>query len=138
MTAGARDILVVDDNPADVRLIREVLTQHHAAHRLHTALDGAAALRFLCSERADLVLLDLNLPGIGGHDLLSLIRALPRAGTVPVVVFSSSDAPEDIERAYQNRANSYLTKLGQLDAFFESVRKVCEFWLETAKLPQAR
>ncbi len=120
-------ILVVDDNPADVRLIREAL----AERRIHVAEDAFAALDFLGATTPGLVLLDLSLPRMNGHELLSEIRAQPRLAEVPVVIFSSSDSLDDIRRAYDGSANCYVTKPAGLDHFLETIRRIDRFWLRT-------
>lgn len=120
-------ILVVDDNPADVRLIREAI----AERRIHVAEDARAALAHLETSTPDLVLLDLSLPQMNGHELLSEIRAQSRFAAVPVVVFSSSDSREDIRRAYEGSANCYVTKPSSLDRFLDTVRRIDRFWLRT-------
>ncbi len=128
-------VLVVEDNPADSRLIREALAEANPSAVVHGAADADEALRFLEENPADLVVLDLNLPRADGHELLERIRGDARLRPLPVVVFSSSDSPADIQRAYAARANCYVTKPGQLDQFFEAVRRIEQFWLRTARLP---
>lgn len=120
-------ILVVDDNPADVRLIREAV----AERKIHIAEDAWAALAFLRTHIPHLVLLDISLPQMNGHELLSEIRAQARLEQVPIVVFSSSDSPEDIRRAYSGSANCYVTKPADLDQFLDTVRRIDRFWLAT-------
>lgn len=130
-----RHVLVVEDNPADVRLIREALAEANPAATVHPAADAEEALRYLAANPADLVVLDLSLPLADGHELLERIRSDQRLRPLPVVVFSSSDSPADIRRAYAAHANCYVTKPGQLDQFLDAVRRIEEFWLRTARLP---
>lgn len=118
-------ILVVDDNPADARLIREAL----AGRSIHVAEDAWAALTFLTSHYPALVLLDLHLPGMSGHELLLAIRAREHLARVPVVVFSSSDSAGDAELAYTASANCYVTKPAGLDQFLDTVRRIDHFWV---------
>lgn len=118
-------ILVVDDNPADARLIQEALHPRP----IHVAADGPSALAFMEASCPGLVLLDLSLPGMCGHEVLSAIRSSLRWAMVPVVIFSSSDSPDDIEKAYSGAANGYVTKPSGLDEFFETVRRIHRFWL---------
>jgi two-component system, chemotaxis family, response regulator Rcp1 len=105
-------ILLVEDSQADVRLTREALAEVEEASELHVAPDGDAALDFLRRDgpRPDLVLLDLNLPGKDGRELLAELRADPDLHTIPVVVLTTSGAPDDIQRTYDLAAASYVTK----------------------------
>ena len=138
MTVGPRHILLVEDNPADVRLMREALHGGPVAKVLHIAANGDEAEAFLSSEASpwpDLILLDLNLPGRHGCELLDWIRQHPRLGQVPVIIFSSSEADEDVRRAYASAANCYVTKPGDLDRFFAVLASIENFWLSTARLP---
>jgi CheY-like chemotaxis protein len=134
--AAPRRVLVVEDNPADLRLIREALAEANPAADILAAADADQAVALLESGAADLVLLDLNLPRADGHELLATLRSDPRWAPLPVVVFSSSDSPADIRRAYQGMANCYVTKPGQLDQFLDAVGRIERFWLRTARLPR--
>jgi two-component system response regulator len=123
-------ILVIDDNPADVRLIREALESGAPpAHAIHVAEDGAAAIEILGTLHPALILLDLRLPGMNGYEILAQIRSQHRLAAVPVVVFSSSDSQEDILCAYSASANCYVTKPAGLDCFLDTVRRIRSFWL---------
>jgi CheY-like chemotaxis protein len=135
-------ILVVEDNPGDVRLIEEALKEGvMAGHLVSWATDGIEALRFLRHETTparptpDLVLLDLNLPGMDGRELLREIKATPNLKRVPVIVLSSSKADEDILRTYELNANAYVTKPVQVDDFIRTIRSLEEFWTTVARLP---
>ena len=132
------DILLVEDNPGDVRLTREAFQAAEFEVRLHTVTDGVEAIDFLRSTQSpvpELVLLDLNLPRKGGFDVLETIRGDPELEHLPVLVLTSSTAQEDVLSAYEQHANAYLTKPDTPAAFAELVRSVEEFWIETVRLP---
>lgn len=135
-------ILIVEDNPGDVRLIRKALDA--TAHPMHivVAKDGIEALDHLCkrgdptdAQRPDLVLLDLNLPRKNGLAVLSEMKSLPTLQSIPVVIFSSSSAPTDVTGAYQLHANCYVTKPGDLDELNQSISWIAKYWLQIARLP---
>lgn len=136
-TGPVRHILVVEDNPADARLVREALGHGPVAKQIHVAGDSAEAESFLRSSGhlTDLVLLDLNLPGKTGHELLDEIRRDPQLRQLPVVIFSSSESDEDVRRAYAAHANCYVAKPGDLDRYFSVLASIESFWLSTARLP---
>jgi len=136
------DILLVDDNPGDVRMVVEALKEALPAARLSVAIDGVDAVRFLRREgryykapRPDLILLDLRLPKMSGFDVLSEIKRDPDLGRIPIVVQTSSEAPADVQRAYSLHANCYITKPIDLDEFCRTMRVLAEFWVKIAKLP---
>jgi two-component system, chemotaxis family, response regulator Rcp1 len=136
------DILLVEDNPGDVRLTREALKEGKVANVLHVAADGVEALAFLRREgrftdavRPDLILLDLNLPRKDGREVLEEIKRDPDLRSIPVVVLTTSQAEEDILRAYRLRANCYVTKPVDLDQFIKVVHSIEDFWLTIVKLP---
>jgi chemotaxis family two-component system response regulator Rcp1 len=139
-----RTILLVDDNRADVELVRRSLGAGPAAPRLVVADDGVEALRLLRETpsrehaRPDLILLDLNLPRKDGHQVLAEIKEDPRLRHIPVVVLTSSNAERDISSAYELHANCYLTKPMDIDGFTDALRSLQEFWLSFAKLPSPR
>lgn len=147
MTDGGRDrrpieILLVEDNPGDVRLTREALKEGKVLNHLHVVEDGEDAVRFLRREgefdgavRPDLVLLDLNLPRKSGHEVLEEIKTDTDLRRIPVVVLTSSEAETDIARSYDRYANAYITKPVDLDQFISVVRAVEDFWLEVVRLP---
>jgi two-component system, chemotaxis family, response regulator Rcp1 len=137
------DILLVEDNPGDVRLTQEALRGANRFIHLHVASDGVEAMAFLRKEgtfvdapRPDLILLDLNLPTIDGREVLFHIKRDDRMRTIPTVILTTSDAELDIMDSYQLQANCYLRKPGQLDAFESLVRTISDFWLTKVKLPQ--
>lgn len=135
-------ILLVEDMAADVRLTREVLREAGVPHVLHVASDGDAALSMVREAQRygeggfpDLVLLDLNLPGRSGREVLAELKADPELRRIPVVVLSTSSAESDILACYNAHANCYVTKPVELDDFFEFARSLRDFWLKRAVLP---
>jgi len=139
------EVLLVEDSPGDVRLTQEAFRDANGAIHLHVATDGVEAMAFLRSEgahvhapRPDLILLDLNLPRMDGREVLSLIKDDENLKTIPTVILTTSDAESDIVKSYQLRANCYLTKPVQLDAFETLVKSINDFWLVKARLPQQR
>jgi len=136
------EILLVEDNPGDVRLTVEALKEGKVLNNLSVAEDGQEALAFLRREgkyahapRPDLILLDLNLPKKDGREVLAEIKADEGLKTIPVVVLTTSEAEEDIVRAYNLHANCYITKPVGLDEFLRVVEMVEGFWLSIVKLP---
>jgi len=136
------DILLVEDNPGDVRLTREALREGKIRNNLHVARDGVEALAFLRREgahanapRPDVVLLDLNLPRKSGREVLSEVKQDPALRKIPVVILTSSEAEEDILRAYDLHANCYITKPVDLDQFIKVVKSIEDFWFTVVKLP---
>lgn len=136
------DILLVEDNPGDVRLTQEALAEAKMANRLHIARDGVQAISFLRKQdpyqdppRPGLVLLDLNLPLKSGLEVLEIIKHDPDLKRIPVVILTSSKADEDIARSYSSHANCYITKPVDLTKFFNVVQGIDEFWLAIVQLP---
>lgn len=136
------EILLVEDNPGDVRLTKEALREGKVCNNLWVAEDGEKALDFLRRNgdhatvpRPDLILLDLNLPRVDGRELLAEIKADPELRRIPVVVLTTSKAEEDILRTYDLHANCYVTKPVDLDQFINVVRAIEDFWLTVVKLP---
>ena len=137
-------LLLVEDSPGDVRLTRETFRQVDKSIDLHGAVDGVEAMNFLNQEddhldapRPDLILLDLNLPKMDGHEVLSRIKNDNNLKTIPTVILTTSGVEEDIVWSYELHANVYLRKPVKLDEFEELVRGICEFWLTQAQLPQS-
>jgi two-component system, chemotaxis family, response regulator Rcp1 len=129
-------ILLVEDNPGDVRLVRESLRESGLPHRLAVAMDGVEALeRLRGPERPDVMLLDLNLPRKDGREVLAEVKSDPGLRSIPVVVLSSSDAQDDVSAAYALHANCYVTKPVDLDQFLDVVATIQRFWMGVAKLP---
>ncbi len=136
------EILLIEDNPGDVRLMREALREVSAPHRLSVAETGGQALDMLRgalaaeAPRPDLVLLDLNLPDMHGLEVLKQVKSDPALRRLPVVVFSSSEKREEVAEAYNLNANSYIAKPVELADFIRVVKGVEEFWLTVVKLPK--
>jgi two-component system, chemotaxis family, response regulator Rcp1 len=136
------EILLVEDNPGDVRLTIEALSTTKVRNTLHVVEDGDRALAFLHREnpyanspRPDLILLDLNLPRKGGREVLAEIKQDPDLKRIPVVILTSSAAEQDILQSYNLYANCYITKPVDLDHFLRVVRSIEDFWLVVVKLP---
>ncbi len=136
------EILLIEDNPADARLAQEALRAAGVVATLRHLRRGDEALAYLRRQsphqqatRPALVLLDLNLPGRSGHELLAEIKADPELRSIPVIVLSSSPAPEDVARSYDLHANAYLVKETDLDRFLETMRSLAAFWLGSVRLP---
>jgi two-component system, chemotaxis family, response regulator Rcp1 len=137
-----KTILLVEDSPGDVRLTQEAFRDTGAALQLHVAVDGVEAVSFLRREgvhgeapRPDLILLDLNMPKMDGRQVLSVIKQDDQLKTIPTVILTTSVAEADIEAVYQLRANCYLTKPVEFDAFESLVKSIGDFWLATVRLP---
>ena len=136
------EILLVEDNPGDVRLTKEALKEGKVCNKLHVAEDGDKALAFLRqggsyagAPRPDLILLDLNLPKRDGRELLAEIKTDPSLRRIPVVILTTSRAEEDILKTYDLHANCYITKPVDLEQFIGVVKAVEDFWLTVVKLP---
>ncbi len=136
------DILMVEDNPGDVRLTREALKGAKVLHQLNVVSDGEAALDYLyrrppyeAAARPDLVLLDLNLPRKDGREVLTSIKTDASLKSIPVVILTTSQAEEDVLRAYSLSANCYVTKPVDFDQFTRIVQGIEEFWLTIVTLP---
>ncbi|HEX7893701.1 MAG TPA: response regulator [Terriglobales bacterium] len=136
------DILMVDDNPADVDLAREALGTSRRRFRLQSVRDGEEALAFLGRKGEyaqagvpDLLFLDLNLPRKDGRQVLAEIKKNPQVAKIPVVVFTTSGANSDVRCSYELGANCYVRKPGTLPEFMATIRGVADFWLGHATLP---
>ena len=136
------EILLVEDNPGDVRLSIEVLRDAKVHNHLNTVSDGVEALAFLRHEgvyadapHPDLILLDLNLPKKDGREVLAEIKADDNLKRIPVVVLTTSQSEEDILKAYELHANCYISKPVNLDQFIKVVQSIEAFWLTIVKLP---
>ena len=137
------EILLVEDNPGDVELTREALLESKVHMRLSVVADGVEALAFLHREgkyadapRPELILLDLNLPKKDGRTVLGEIKQDPALRHIPVVILTSSQAEQDIVRAYDLHANCYVTKPVDLEQFMTIVQSIEQFWLTVVKLPR--
>ncbi len=140
--ASAKNILLVEDNPGDARLAREAFGMTRIATRLHIVSSGEATLDFLYRRagyhdvpRPDLILLDLNLPRKSGSEVLGEIKLDPFLNPIPILVMTTSRAPEDIVNAYAKGANCYIVKPVEIEEFFRTVRLIEEFWFSLAQLP---
>ena len=136
------EILLVEDNAADARLIAELLKEGQLPHKLRHVSDGVEAAAYLHelannpeAHRPDLILLDLNLPRKDGRELLAEIKADDKLKRIPIVVLTTSQAEEDIQRVYGLYANCCITKPIDLEQFSRVVKSIQDFWLTTVKLP---
>jgi len=136
------EVLLVEDSPGDVRLTHEAFLEANPTIHLRVASDGVEAMAILRREgvhagalRPDLILLDLNLPRMDGREVLARIKADTSLQTIPTIILTTSEAEADIAQSYRLRANCYLSKPVQLDAFESLVKSINEFWLTKAKLP---
>lgn len=135
-------VLLVEDNPGDVRLTREAFRDAKMHLDLHVANDGIEAMEFLLrqgdfsgSPRLDLILLDLNLPRKDGREVLAEIKGNPALKTIPVVILTTSASDADIERSYLLHANCYISKPVDLEGFLSVVHSIDDFWLTVVRLP---
>jgi two-component system, chemotaxis family, response regulator Rcp1 len=136
--ARSHRILLVEDNAGDAELMRLALTEAQPGCQLLVATDGEQALELLLrGDLPDLVLLDLNLPRLSGHELLADLRASrdPRVRRLPVVVLTSSAAPDDVQRSYDLFASSHIVKPQDADRLFEIAERLARYWFGTAVLP---
>ena len=138
------EILLVEDNPGDVRMAVEALKDCRVSNRLSVVEDGVEALAFLKGQgsyagrpRPDLILLDLNLPRKDGHEVLAEIKADPELRRIPVVVLTTSESERDVYKAYDLNANCYITKPGGLEQFVTVMKSIQYFWSMIAQLPSA-
>ena len=131
------EVLLIEDNEADVELVREGLRGNGAPFNLKVIMDGREALNFLESKITlpGFIILDLNLPGIDGFELLKTLKSNAGLREIPVLIFSTSSANRDVQRAYELSANGYVRKPSDLDEFFQAVGAIMRFWFETASLP---
>jgi len=136
------EILLVEDNPGDVDLTKEALDHSKMINNLHLVGDGVEALAFLRKEgkyanaaHPDLILLDLNLPKKDGREVLAVIKEDPALRRIPVVVLTTSDAEQDILKAYSLHANCYITKPVDVEKFVLVVKAIEDFWFAVVKLP---
>jgi CheY-like chemotaxis protein len=142
MNADLISVLLVEDDPGDVMLIREAFADNKVGNVLSVVNDGVEAMKFIrgegdyaSTERPDLVLLDLNLPRKSGAEVLAEIKGDASLSTIPVVVLTTSQAEEDVLRSYEMHANAYVTKPVDFERFGEIVRQIDEFFVGIVKLP---
>jgi chemotaxis family two-component system response regulator Rcp1 len=136
------EILLVEDNPGDVRLTREALRDAKVRNHLSVAVDGAEAMAMLRREgkyrdsvRPDLIVLDLNLPRKSGREVLDEIKNDEHLKHIPVVILTTSQVEQDILASYRMRANAFVTKPVEFEQFLKVVQSIEQFWLEIVKLP---
>jgi CheY-like chemotaxis protein len=136
------EVLLVEDDPGDVLLIREAFEFNKVHNNLHVVNDGEQALHFLRKEgeyhealRPDLVLLDLNLPRKDGREVLAEAKSDPELRTIPIVVLTTSEAEEDVLKSYQLHANAYVTKPVDFERFVSIVRQIDDFFVSVVRLP---
>ena len=146
MNFGGRpiEILLVEDEAEAAETTMKALSDGRVRNRIHWVEDGEEAIAFLrrqdrhtAAPRPDLILLDLNMPRMNGHEVLGIIKQHPDWKRIPVVVMTSSDNEKDILLAYDRHANCYVTKPLDMDKFMEAVRSIENFWLSIARLPAA-
>ena len=137
------EVLLVEDNPADVRLTQEALKEGRVLNHLSAVSDGIEAMKFLRREgayrdapRPDLILLDLNLPKKNGRQVLEEIKSDPDLRRIPVMVLTTSSAERDLREAYTAHANCYITKPMDLDQFMTVVKSIEHFWFNIVTLPE--
>jgi len=142
MKSSALEILIVDDNPADVRLTKEMLRGATALNHVHVAKDGVEAMAFLHHEgkygsapTPDLILLDLNMPRKDGREVLEETKRDPELKRIPVVVLTTSAEEKDVLKAYDEFVNAYVVKPIHLEQFMKIVKAIDGFWLSVVKLP---
>ena len=135
------EILLVEDNPGDVRLTQEVFKEAKILNHLSVVSDGIDAMAFLRSQgeysdasRPDLILLDLNLPRKSGREVIAEVKGDPTLKSIPIVVLTTSSAEQDVISAYEGHANCYITKPVDLDQFIHIVTSIEQFWLSIVQL----
>jgi chemotaxis family two-component system response regulator Rcp1 len=140
--ARKRRVLLIEDSSGDVRLTKEAFREANLAVEIDVASDGIEAMAFLNDAQSnhetalpDIILLDLNLPRMDGREVLAQIKEDPELRLIPTIILTTSAAERDIRKAYDLRANCYLTKPVQLEDFEELVRSINDFWLTKAHLP---
>ena len=138
------DILLVEDNPGDVRLTQEAFREAKMPIKINVTMDGEEAIAYLKrlpphekATRPDLILLDLNIPKRDGREVLAEIKSDPALHNIPVVVLTTSNAEIDIQKTYNLQVNAYINKPVDFDRFFDIVQKIENFWLMTAILPSS-
>ncbi|MBW3468652.1 response regulator [Arthrospiribacter ruber] len=136
-------ILLVEDNEGDILLTKEALDERNIKNQLSVARDGEEALDFIYQrgkfehvKEPDLVLLDINLPKLNGHEVLQTIKSDKKYRHIPVLMLTTSSSSKDIFASYDKHANSFITKPLEVDSFQEAIASIEEFWLNTAKLPK--
>jgi len=138
------EILLVEDNPGDIRLTKEALKECRILNNLHVTMDGVEAMeylekngRFADSPKPDLILLDLNLPKKSGMEVLTEIKSSEQLKIIPIVVLTTSDSEKDILESYKHHVNCFVTKPVEFDAFMTAVKSIEDFWFSIVRLPHA-
>jgi two-component system, chemotaxis family, response regulator Rcp1 len=139
----ATEILLVDDNPADTDLTSDALAGGGWTNHIHAVTDGTEAISFLRQKGKyanallpDLVILDLEMPRMNGHAVLAEVKTDPVLRKIPIAIFSTSEAPQDITHSYELGANCYVRKPGNLQEYISAVKSIEEFWFGLARLPR--
>ncbi|WP_018637982.1 response regulator [Parafrankia elaeagni] len=133
------DILLAEDDAGDALLVEEAFLSRGLGQLLHTVCDGVEALEYLrdpARRRPDLIILDLNMPRMDGRETLAAIKADISLRTIPVVILTTSDAPDDVASSYELHANAYVCKPTDLDAFLDTVHTIDDFYLGLVRLPR--
>lgn len=137
-----KEILLVEDNPGDVYIVRSSLADSELYHNFYHVRDGEEIMAYLHQTQGyqnvplpDLILLDLNLPKKNGFEVLREIKADPKLRIIPVIILTSSSSEQDIQRSYELYANSYIVKPSNYFAFFQAIKKLELFWLNLVQLP---
>jgi CheY-like chemotaxis protein len=133
-------LLLVEDNEGDILLTEEAFEERNLVQEIAVARDGEEAINFLknaitIDKLPNLILLDVNLPKVNGHEVLAFIKTADEFKHIPVLMLTTSSAPSDILKAYQNYVNGYITKPVDTDAFLSIVNDIEDFWIRTVKLP---
>jgi two-component system, chemotaxis family, response regulator Rcp1 len=136
------EILLVEDSPSDANLIIRYLKQSNIANHLHWVKNGETAVEYLLQQgsyqtatRPDLILLDLNLPGINGQEVLAMVKADPGLKLIPVIILTTSTSRKDILSSYKLNVNCYITKPVEVEEFRSVIRLINDFWLAAVQLP---
>jgi len=136
------EVLMIEDSPGDIRLAQIALKKANILNKLTVVEDGELAIKYLKKEapfedatHPNLILLDLNLPKVNGHEVLKFVRSEPSLKMIPVVVLTTSDSEQDVMESYELNANCYITKPVDLERFMEVVRMIESFWIKTVTLP---
>lgn len=136
------DILVVEDNRADAVLLKKAFEEEQSGHCIHVARNGDEALAFLCQQepfadapRPAIILLDLNLPGRDGREVLECVKTTEALRRIPVIVLTSSSSDVDVHQCYDLHANAYMTKAATFDELVDLVRMISSYWLSAVRLP---
>lgn len=136
------NILMIDDDAGDTLMAKEAIEQSDLQTKLHITHDGIEAMAFLTNDgkyadapRPDLILLDLNMPRMDGHEVLTWLKNQPSLKNIPVIILTTSDASQDVEECYNKQANCFITKPIDLDEFTRVINEVNGFWTQIVKLP---